>query len=559
MNIIDLISADRRYTSTTADLHHWREAYPHLQETASGERVTIAAALGISAFFACVRNISEDEAKLPFHVFRRMGRNRMPVPDHEVDYLLNTEPNPEMTAMAFREAITAHAVGLGNGYAEIIRDGMLRPIALWPMNPATIKAERRDGELFYVQRLPNEERRLPAHNVLHIHGLAFDGISGYSIINIAREALGAAIAAQKFGASFFANGMSVGGVLSHPETVSDGAMKRLRKSVEDRHIGKAGSLMIIEEAMSYEQLAVDPEKGQMVEMNQYFVETVARFFRMPLHKIGHLLRATNNNIEHQGLEYVTDTMIPWEVRWEQEVRKKLFTPAERNLVARHNNNALLRGDTTSRGAWYSKMLMEGVYSVNDVRALEDLNPIPNGDTHYHQMNMIELGKEPPEPAPAPALPPTVPGAGGDDEEDDEGNRALMVCKAHSGALADAYRRILRIEEDKVRRAHRRGDLETWAPDFYAGHGAHVRAVLSPIVETACATMALVGMAEPRPVNVLAHVVGMARRHIAASQADMGPDALTDWLGARAERQAEDEARRLVEIISELPTTETTDA
>ena len=544
-----LLAPEQRYTSTTADLDHWRKAYPHFMETASGEVVNAVTALGLSAFFACMRNISEDEAKLPFHVHRRDGRNREPVPDHPVDYLLSTQPNPEMTAMAFREMLTAHAVGWGNGYAEIQEDGAGRPIALWPLNPTTISTKRGASGLIYVQQWPDgSEKELPASRVFHLHGLAFDGITGYSILQIAREVLGAAIATQKFGGAFFGNGATFSGTLEHPGELGDKAFGHLEKQMAARAgAAQAFKMFILEEGMKYQQLGVDPEQAQFIETRQFQVEEVARFFRMPPHKIQHLLRATFSNIEEQDLEYGTDTMLPWLVRWEQEAKVKLFSPAERNLYVKHNMTALLRADAKTRAAFYSVMLQNGVYSVNDVLELEDRNTIPNGDKHYHQLNMVELGKEP---VPAPKALPVGNPVDDEDDEDEGASRVLCIATAHAGALTDAYGRILRAEADKVTRAAKRGDLEEWAADFYAVHGDYVRAALLPAVRTAVKTGTLMGCLEPLQEDLLAHVDGMAARHIEASRADMGSDAIKDWLTHRAERQGEAEARLLVDIIKE---------
>lgn len=553
MAILDFIlrtPAERRFGPRTSDLGHWREMYEWLEGVA-GERITPQKAMGLAAYFACVRNIAEDTAKLPLDVYRKRGADRLPV-DHPVDYLLNTAPNDDMTAIAFRETLTAHAAGMGNGYARIIFGREAKPEALLILDPTRVKPKRVNGQLYYEHRSGATTETLMANEVFHLHGLSNEGIVGYSIPALGRRVFAAALAEQKFVSAFFSNGAWPGGTLEHPGKLGPEAHKNLVDSLEKRHGGAAAAhkLMVLEEGMKYKVQGIAPENAQLLEQMMFHVEEVCRYFRMPPHKVQHLLRATFSNIEHQGLEYVGDCLMPWLVRWEQEGKRSLFSrtaegPAFKkyDLFLKHNVTALLRADAAGRARFYSTMKQNAVLSVNEIRALEDMNSIgPEGDKHYHQSNMIELGKEPePKSAPGP-IPPTepVPLASPEGEvTDDEAERArvLLLVAAQRTALTDAYARVLRVEEDKIERARKRGDLAEWSAEFYAGHGAHVAEVLGPMVQGLHATGGVFGLTLDDPEAV---TVALAEQHVLRSLTDLeseAPPDRADGLGAEAAADA----------------------
>lgn len=537
--------AEQRFTAKTADLAHWREIYPWL-ESVAGERVTPATAMGLATYFACVRNIAEDEGKLPVDVFRKRGQDRIPV-DHELDYLLNVAPNDDMTAIDFRTTLTAHAAGIGNGYAQIVFDGRMRPQALWPLEPTRMLPKRENGRLFYEYRLDTKTKVLMDSDVLHLRGISDEGVVGYSIPTLGRQVLGAALASQKFVGAFFGNGAWPGGVLEHPAKLGEQAHKNLQQSIEGRHGGAdaAHRLMILEEGMKYTALAVAPENAQLVEQMMFGVEEVCRYFRMPPHKVQHLLRATFSNIEHQDLEYVGDTLMPWLIRWEQECKRKLFSRSvDSALFVRHNVTAQLRADAPSRAAYYSTMRQNAVYNVNEIRALEDMNGIgPAGDLYYHQLNMTELGKEPEAATTAEPAPPASP----DDETDDEAERAraLSLIEAQRPALADAYARVLRVETDKAERARKRGELAVWAANFYPGHQGHVAEVLAPTLASLRAAVLVTGT-QLGDTGEAANE--LAARHVARSMQDIAGQALGGWSDARAVAAADDAIHYLSEQL-----------
>lgn len=523
-----VLGPEQRIGTGSADLHHWKEMFPGL-DTVSGERVTHKTAMGLSAYFGCLRNIGEDVAKLPAHVYRRSGQNRTEV-DHPLHYLLNVEPNPDMSAMDFRQTITAHAAGMGNGYAEIVADAGARPLAFWPMDPDTVHPKREGGRLYYEVRVGGEVTILLPYQVLHLRGLAPDGIGGYNIPQLAREALGAALASQKFAAAFYGNGTWLGGVLEHPAALTDTALKHLRETWTERHggAGKAHKPAILEEGMTYKQLGIAPEQAQMLETRQFGVEEVCRYFRMPPHKVQHLLRATFSNIEHQGLEYVGDCLMPWLIRWEQELKRKCFSAvSERALFVKHNATALLRADAKTRAEYYSTLLQNGVYSINEVRALEEMNAIEHGDDHRVQVNMQVIGEEPEEPE-APQ-PPQLP-------EPDDDERIIALLEGHRNALKGAYARVLRVEADKAERASNRNELGEWAKGFYAGHAGHVAEVLRPALWAVNATVIATGGGS---LDMEATANELAWRHVLLSESDIALGALDTWRDGRAASAADE--------------------
>jgi HK97 family phage portal protein len=370
------------------------------RELVSGERISEANALQISAVWACVRAISEGTSSLPLNVYRKSddgGKEKLS--RHPVQQLLNN-PNPDMTSMVFRETVMAHTLMWGNGYSEIVRNGSGRPVQLWPIDPARVIPKRTDSGVLYYQ-VTNETGGSVDVNpmsMLHIPGLGYDGVTGYSVIRMAREGLGLTSAAEKFGAALFGNGAVAGGILEHPDKLGDEAHAHLLASMKGRTgAGNAHKTMILEEGMQWKNTSIPPDDAQFLETRKFQIEEIARWFHVPPHKIGHLEKSTNNNIEHQSIEWVVDTIRPWLVRTEQEINRKLFMPSERDLFAEHKVDALLRGDIKGRYEAYQIGRNTGFLSANDIRSLENMNPIEDGDIYLVPLNMTtpdKIGQEP---------------------------------------------------------------------------------------------------------------------------------------------------------------------
>lgn len=354
-------------------------------------------ALRVTAYLAAVKIISETVASLPLIVYRRIQpRGKERAPDHPLYTVLHDQANSEMTAYQFRETLQGHILNWGNGYAEIERDGAGRVIGLWPLLPDRTWPER-DQEtqrLQYRTILPDGQQiLLPSERVLHIPGFGFDGLVGYNPVKLAREAIGMALAAEQFGADFFGNGAKPSGIVEYPGRLSDEAYKRYKEEVQEAHggLGKQHRLMVLEEGLKYHQVTIPPEEAQFLETRKFQVAEIARIFRVPPHMLGDLERATFSNIEHQSIEFVVHTIRPWLVRWEQAIRMKLLTPAERReFFAEFLVDGLLRGDIESRYNAYAVGRQNGWLSANDIREMENMNPVPGGDVYMVNGNMVPI-------------------------------------------------------------------------------------------------------------------------------------------------------------------------
>ncbi len=379
--------------------------------TTSGILVDEDTALKYSAVWAAVNIISGAIGFLPLPVYRRVDDGKEKVPNHPVYRLLHDRPNSLMTAQVFRETLQAHILTWGNAYAEIERNGAGRPIALWPITPNRVKPDqdilRQSGILAWKVSNPQGRGldrnidpqksivRILDEDMLHIPGLGFNGIVGYSVIEYARESLGLGMAAEQFGSAFFGNGASIGAILETPNTLSVEAQERLKKAIREKYTGtgNAHRTMILEEGLVLKHGGMELKKAQFLETRKFQITDVARWFQIAPHMLGDLERATFSNIEHQGIDFVTWTLGRWLKRWEQEVNFKLFSEAEqRTHFAEFLTAALLRGDTKSRFAAYAIAVTNGWMNRNEIRRLENLNTEEGLDEFLTPMNMA--GAEP---------------------------------------------------------------------------------------------------------------------------------------------------------------------
>ena len=375
------------------------------RKTKSGESVGPQTALALSAYYAALRAISEDIGKLPFKVYELLKpRGKNMAKAHPVYGLIHGRPNEEMSSQSFMELLTAWAIGWGNGYAEIARDGDGVPQALYPIHPSRVTPKRRDNAretLYYEVRSGEKITRVDEfepHNLLIIHGLGDNGIQGFSVLQYAAETIGVGLAAEKFAANFFGNGQNMSGVIEVPGKLGKENLDRLRNEWGQLYgPGGAGQWKpaFLDNGMKFNRISIPPDEAQFLETRQFTIEEIARWFRIPPHKLQHLLRSTNNNIEHQAIEYVTDTLDPWITRWEREVTWKLFTEEDRGrFEAEIVVQKLLRGDHAARINFYRGMTQIGAMSPDEVRDFENLNPIDGGlgATHYIQSNMTTLDR-----------------------------------------------------------------------------------------------------------------------------------------------------------------------
>tara|TARA_Y100000310_G_scaffold201380_1_gene201458 strand:- start:736 stop:2409 length:1674 start_codon:yes stop_codon:yes gene_type:complete len=506
--------------------------------TTSGVSVTEDNALQLSAVWACVRVISETVGSLPLMVYRRDGMDRQILREHPLFTLLHDCPNPDMTAMQFREALQMHVLTWGNGYARIERDGRGQPVAFWPIVPSVVVPSRNEaGELLYIIRRPSDMTitdKIPGMNMLHVSGPSPDGIVGYSPVRIARESMGLTKAAEQYAGGVFGNNSRPGGVLEHPGVLKPEAAKTLRKDWEAMHGGSANAnkTAILEEGMKFNPISFPPEDAQMITSRQFQVEEIARWYNVPPHKIQHLLRATFSNIESQQVSFGTDTIRPWLVRWEQEIKRKLF-PNQQDTFAEHIMDAVLRGDSKSRSEALQIQFLNGAVSINEWRQLENRNSIEDGDQHYVQMNLQAVGVD--GPSGTDAGPPPA----GSVEAPDETNSSSPLdglVRAHRPLLAFQIGRVLRTEADKLKRARRREkDLDAWLDKFYAEHRKHVRLEIIPpvdaFVDAARSVMGIRAEAADVDTTVADLTERLADRHVADSRAALDGDwdaAFSTW-------------------------------
>jgi len=363
-------------------------------KSASGVTVNENTALNATAVFSAVDILSRTLASLPLPVYKRLqGGGKERATNHPLYSILHNLPNREMTSFELRQALMGHLALWGNAFAEIERDNAGRVIGLWPLRPDRMTVKRDERGLLYIYRIgtTGQEVALRQRNVMHIRGLSSDGVIGYSPIRLAREAIGLTLATEEFGARFFGNGSRPGGVLQHPGKLSEEASKRLKKSWEEMHQGltQAHRVAILEEGMTWQQVGIPPEDAQFLETRKFQVTEIARIFHVPPHMLADLERSTFSNIEHQGIEFVVHTMRPWLVCWEQAMYRDLFLPTERQTYfTEFLVDGLLRGDTESRYRAYATGRQWGWLSANDVRELENMNPVEGGDTYLIPLNMI---------------------------------------------------------------------------------------------------------------------------------------------------------------------------
>lgn len=372
--------------------------------TTSGQNVDEFKAMQTTAVYACVRILSEAIASLPIHVYERTDKGKEKRVDHPLYFLLHDEPNPEMSSFVFRETLMSHLLIWGNAYVQIIRDWSGNVISLYPLLPDKMSVHRDSrGILYYKYQRQTEENPnitetgtviLPQEDVLHVPGLGFDGLIGYSPIALAKNAIGMTLATEEYGASFFRNGANPGGVLEHPGILKD--PKRVRDSWNEVYKGVANAhkVAVLEEGMKYTQIGIPPEEAQFLQTRKFQINEIARLYRIPPHMVGDLEKSSFSNIEQQSLEFVKYTLDPWVVRFEQSFKRALFLPEEKKThFIKFNVDGLLRGDYQSRMNGYAVGRQNGWLSTNDIRELEDLNLLSDeegGNLYLINGNMTKL-------------------------------------------------------------------------------------------------------------------------------------------------------------------------
>jgi len=435
-------------------------------------------ALTLGAVWACVRVISESLAGLPWNPYRvRSDGGKDKLLQHPTNWLLDMQPNDETAAFQWRETLIAHALTWGNGYAEIERNPYTgQPVALWQITPDRVEVMRINGQIIYeVHNYNAAPSYLNASQMFHLKGLGFDGLVGYPVIRLASRTIAAGIATEEATSQFFQNDSTPGGILSTEKTLKPEARNNVRESWEKMHAGPKNrrKVAILEEGLKWSQTGLPPEDAQLLEQRQFTPTEIARWFRVPPHKIADLTRSTNNNIEHQSIEFVDDCLRPWAERLESEADTKLYGRNNQgSIVTVIDLNEIKRGDMASQTAFIEKLSDRGVFSVDDSRTFLGLNPIgkaAGGDKRFVMLNMQLLekaGEEPvvQEPAPKPEETPPEPAPQLSALEPD-----VMPI------VEDACRRIIRREQQNK---HLSGEaMGQWLQK----HKEHCREVWGPCV------------------------------------------------------------------------------
>ena len=369
----------------------------------SGKHVNERSAMQMTAVYACVRILSESIASLPVHLYCNEAEgSKTRAVKHPLYRILHDEPNPEMTSFVFRETLMTHLLLWGNAYAQIIRNGKGEVIGLYPLMPNRMTVDRDAfGKICYRYQMQDSDAHtgktgsvtLKPSDVLHVPGLGFDGLVGYSPIAMAKNAIGLSIATEEYGARFFANGATPGGILEFPGTVKN--PESIRESWNKGFSGNnAHKVAILEEGMKYTPISISPEQAQFLETRKFQIDEIARIFRVPPHMVGDLEKSSFSNIEQQSLEFVKYTLEPWIIRWEQSLNRALLSETEKpDYFVKFNVDGLLRGDYQSRMNGYAIGIQNGFMSPNDVRTLECLDLIPDelgGNKYMCNGNMIDI-------------------------------------------------------------------------------------------------------------------------------------------------------------------------
>lgn len=492
----------RAFTNYGPDQDYWY--YPVYRDTAAGVAVEETNALQCADVFKCVRVIAETAASIPLILYQRLeegGKER--AENHYLFDILKTEPNPLMTSMAYREVILNHLLTWGNHYSQIIRNGLGRVFSLWPLRPDRMQVKKdpdSDYGLIYRYRpTGGSVVNLPMEDVLHIAGLGFNGIIGYSPIALHRETIALNMAAAEFSARFFGNDATPGGFFEHPNKLSPQAHDHLKKSIQEKYSGLKNkwNFMILEEGTKWNTATIPMKDAQFIDIRKYSRTDICGIFRVPPHMIGDLERATFSNIEQQSLDFVTNTLRPWCVRIEQGFDKKLLGPIEKGrYFTEHLLEGLLRGDIKSRYEAYAIGRNWGWLSADDIREIENMNPLPDeqGKVYLIPLNMVpadQVGKTPPKPKQdgnvidvQPIDQKLIPQKKSEEQEAIEIRKRLML--SFRRLFEDGTARIMRREIIALKRALNRPDYDSFnrdIDDFYKELPLFIMNTMSPIVSS----------------------------------------------------------------------------
>ena len=362
--------------------------------------------LAISAVWACVRLLSETVGTLPIHLYKRTDNGRERANGHPCHGIL-LRPNSYACKFTLLQHLMISTTLWGNGYARIYRDLKFRPIRLQLLHPTEAEPIlTADDQLYY--RLHTGEL-LPCYDIIHLRGISTNGYSGKSPIAVHRDNLSLSISAQKYGEKFFNQGGNMSGIFKYPNTLKQEAYQRLKKDLIQQSTGlhNAHTPLLLEGGMTYERISIPPEDAQFIATRKFQKTEIATIYGVPPHMIADLERATNNNIEHQGMEFVQHCLMPYIVKLEEEFNRKLLRDDEyEDYYFKFNVDAIMRGDAKARSEYYKNLYMVSALNANEIRSLEDMNTYDGGDEYFVQVNMQTIQNAIAAPVPQPVTPPT---------------------------------------------------------------------------------------------------------------------------------------------------------
>ncbi|WP_291208992.1 phage portal protein [Hyphomonas sp.] len=407
-------------------------------KTKAGPEVNEFTAPYLPVVYACWNRIANPIARFPISIRRpKKGGGSREVRNHPMSRSLALRPNPFMGSRTLRKTVQAHALGWGNGYIEIERNGRGQAVALWPLLPDKTKPKKDVGSdaPYFETVIGGQTFKLPHDNVLHIMDLSHDGYVGLSPVRLAQQAIGTGLAMEEFGAKFFANEAKSGGFLLHPGKLSGGAKENIGKAKDKRSdpgadverqggLDNAHRIKVLEEGMKFIPTTIPPEDAQFLGTREFNIAEIARIYDVPLILLQSHEKSTSwgTGVEQLMIGFVRQTIEPWVAAWEQELNWKLFNEEERakGYFVKFNMNALLRGDMQARAMFYKELFSLAGLTPNNILALEDMDPIgPEGDQRFVSNNVQPLSRalNPPDPATAPTVQ-NAPADAGDDEEDE---------------------------------------------------------------------------------------------------------------------------------------------
>lgn len=387
----------RPQNATLKEPEWWRQALS-VNPVASGANVTVDTAASVSAVWACVRIISESIATLPCHVYETTSIGKQVATKHPIEPLVYALPNGEQTAVDLYEHVLSNVLLRGTAFVELRRSSVLGKLTeMRPLYTKHMRIERdSQGNLVFDYQEPGNAKVYPQESIWRIKGLGDDAVTGLSPIALGRESIGVALAAEEQAAKLYANGMQTPRVFEMDGTLSDESFKRLKESISSDYAGSSNAFktLILESGLKLKNTGFTPEDSQFLESRKFQISEIARWFRVPLHMLAELDRATFSNIEHQSIEFVRNTIRPWVKRLEMSMYRDLLMPQERGrYFVKFSIDGLLRGDTQSRYDAYGKAIQDGWLSRNEVRLMEDKNPVDGLDEYLIPLNMAKSSED----------------------------------------------------------------------------------------------------------------------------------------------------------------------